>query len=202
MSGLSMSVSANADEVFAKIDGFVSMVASKAIPRAINKLAAQAQTAGLRKVNDIYKIGPRAFEAYVQVRLAKDGGLSAEISVKGKGLPMALFQPKRIKGKGGGVSVLIKGRRFMIPHAFIAKMKSGKVGVFARGAYGGKGKITPSGESFGRFVFGRKRFSINELFTFSPPAAFKNPDVTDAMVARVEEQMGKVINQEIKFASR
>ncbi|MEO8755029.1 MAG: phage tail protein [Casimicrobiaceae bacterium] len=199
---MSLRATSNVDQVFDKLDAWASSIIDVAMPRAANKLIDQAQTAGFRKVNDIYRIGPRTFEKYARVQLAKDGDATASITVKGAGFPLYLFNPRQVRGKGGGVRVTLKGRTFLIPHAFIAKMKSGHVGVFARGAYGGKGKIVSTGETFGKFHFGKKRFSINELFTFSAPGAFSNPEVTKAMNDRVEEQYGKVINAEIRFASR
>lgn len=199
MPGLTLST--NADQVIADVGSYIDKVQSVAMPRAINKLIEQAQVAGFRKVNDIYGIGPRAFEQYASVSLAKEGrDFAATINVKGKGLPLVLFKPRKVKG---GVSVLVKGRRFTIRHAFLATMNNGHTGVFARGAYGGKGKrVVPTGETFGRFVFGRTRLSVNELYTFSPPKAFSNVDVIEAMEDRVREQSSKVINQEIRFATR
>lgn len=199
----------NVDEVIAKLDDWTATVVQVATTRAVNALIRQARTAGLRRINDIYRIGPRTFEKYATVSLADQGRFEASISVKGKGLPLYLFQPRTVgkpgrRGrKGGGVSVNLKGRRFLIPHAFIARMRTGHVGVFARGAYGGKSdKFEGTGEKFGRFQFGRNRLSINELFTFSAPGAFSNPDVTEAMEDRVNEQAAAVWAREVRFATR
>ena len=192
----------NLDEVLNKLDAWTDGVFEVAAPRAINKLVDQAQVAGLRKISDIYRIGPRTFEKYASLTLAEPGALEATITVRGAGFPLYLFNPRQVKGKGGGVRVTLKGRTFVIPHAFIARMKSGHVGVFARGAYGGKGKNIATGERFGKFQFGKNRYSINELFTFSAPGAFSNPEVTDAMNERVFEQYGNVMAQEIRFAAR
>lgn len=203
--GIRLSATSNVDDVMAKLDAFASSVTQVAMPRAINKLIAQAQVAGLRAINTEYRIGPRAFEKYVRTTLVTGTRLEALITVRGQGLPLQLFNPRTI-GKpgrrGGGVRVTLKGRTFLIPHAFIKTMKSGHVGVFARGAYGGKGKQDFTGERFGRFQFGKRRYSINELFTFAPPGAFSNPIVTEAMFERMREQSQKVIAQEIRFASR
>ena len=200
--GMQVTATSNIKDVLADIDRFGKAIQDLALTRAVNKLADQAQTAGLREMSRIYRIPQKTFAKYMSVRLAQSGELVASINAKGSGLPLYLFNPVPVRGKGGGVRVTLKGRTFLIPHAFIARMRSGKVGIFARGAYGGKGKQTFTGERFGKFQFGKKRFSINELFTFSAPGAFGNPEVVDAMNARVEEQAAKVIAQEIKFAAR
>lgn len=191
----------NADDVFRQLDVWVDQAQTIAMPRAANKLLAQAQTAGFRKVSQIYDIGPRTMERYAAVKFAIPGNVEATLTVKGKGFPIFAFQPRQTRG---GVSVRVKGRRFVIPHTFLARMRSGHVGVFARGAYSGKwaSRLEPSGKAFGRFLYGKKRLPINELFTLSPPDAASNPDVVDTMNDRVQEQAQKVIEQEIRFAIR
>lgn len=196
-----LAVRSNIDQVFGELDRYVDQVETVAVPRALNKLGQQAQTAGFRKVSEIYGIGPRTMEKYATLKFATAQSLEVELTVRGKGFPIYTFSPRQTRG---GVSVLIKGRRFIIPHTFIARMPSGHVGVFARGAYGGKStkRIVLTGEEFGRFAFARRRLPINELYTMSPPDAASNPDVTDAMDERVQEQAAKVLQQEINFATR
>lgn len=197
----------NASEVLRDLDRYADAITRRAVPRAANRLAEQAQTAGLREVSAIYGIGPRSFEKYVTTRLAAEGEFQASITAKGRGLPLYPFAARQV---AKGVSVRIKGRRFVVPHAFIATMRSGRVGVFARGAYGGQGITKPTGERFGRFVFGssyrgrraRSQLPINELYTFGPPEAFANPRVVQAMSDRVQDQIDKVMRREIAFALR
>jgi hypothetical protein len=197
--GARVAVRTNADEVFAEMDRFIDQARTVAIPRAMNKLIDQAQTAGLRKISDVYGIGPRTMEKYVTTRLATASALEASITAKGKGFPLSMFQPRQTRN---GVSVRIKDRRVIVPHAFMATMPNGHVGVFARGAYGGKGVLVFTGSTFGRFKFGRRRLPINELYTLSPPDALSNDDVTRAMQDRVDQQAAKVLAQELAFASR
>lgn len=193
---MQISVRSNAAEVLDELDAFVGDT-RQAMRIAASRLRDQAQTVGLRKINEIYRIGPRTMERFVVVRLEdRADGIAASISARGKGFPLYLFDPRQTRA---GVSVSVKGKRFVIPHTFIARMKSGRVGVFARGAYGAKGLRKPSGKTFGRFAFGVSRLPINELYTLSPPDALANPDVTEAMAKRVEEQAGKVIKAAMRF---
>lgn len=189
-----------------------------ATTRTGNKLIERAKTSGLREIDRIYGIGPRAFEKYVEVRLATEGEFEVSIRVTGKQLPLYHFDPRPTKK---GVSVKIKGRRVLIPHAFMARMRSGHVGVFARGAYGGKGVRGErlSGEAFGRFKFARgsqrvrglrpkgkgsrrSGLPVNELYTFTPSEALTNEQVEDAMFKRVQDDLPKVMRQELNFALR
>lgn len=194
-----LSTSTNLDQVLADMDDYVATAVGVAMPRALNKLADQAETAGLRKISQVYGIGPRTMEQYVTVDRATTGHPAATINAKGAGFPLYLFNPRQTKL---GVVVRIKGRSVLVLHAFIARMHNGHVGVFARGAYGGRGAGLTTGETFGRFSYARSRLPINELYTSSPPDALSNADVVAAMQARVDEQSTKVIGQEIRFALR
>jgi hypothetical protein len=80
-----LSVKTNVDEVIAALDRELSKVNDIAIPRALNDLRDQAQVAGLRKISEIYKIGPRTTEKYVTLKLATTTNLEATITVKGNG---------------------------------------------------------------------------------------------------------------------
>lgn len=186
----------NLDEVFGQLDDVADQIMVATV-RTVNKLADQAQTAGFRKIADVYKIGPRTMDQYARTKLAGIEDLEATITVKGRGFPMSVFQPLRT---GKGISVLIKGKRVLIPHAFFIPRAGAR--VFARGGYGGKGARKPTGESFGPFQFNRSRLPINQLFTFAPPDAFSNPDVVETMNDRVEAQAKAVLTHEIKFAVR
>lgn len=187
----------NLAEVESQLDAFVDSVETVAASRALNALRDQAQTAGFRKVNDLYQVGPRTMERYAETKPATSGDTDTTITVKGKGFSLDAFQPRRTST---GVSVLVKGRRFEIPHAFMVD-RFGQH-VFARGSYGGKAGGKPTGQSFGSFQFGKARLPIHELYTFGPVQAFSNDEVTQAMDDRVAEQGPSVMAREIKAAVR
>lgn len=209
-----ISVQTNLDQVFADMDRFVAS-ARQAMPRAINKLRDQAQVAAAREIASIYKIGVRDVQdsKFLRIKQATPEQPSASIIMGGPGLSMSLFQPRNVKGKG--VSVAIKGRRFLIPGAFLATMRSGKQLVVARGAYGGKSgrRLKPTGR-FGRFIFGRgervkagyvnrmHELPINAFYTFSLGQAFANDAVVRAAQDRIEEQAAAVIKRELQYAAR
>lgn len=208
-----LSVSSNLDTVLGDLDRFVAQ-AQIAMPRALNKLREQAQVAAAREIASIYRIGVRTVldSKYLRISLATPSKPEATIRMGGPGFPISLFSPRKAPG---GISVQIKGRRFVIPHAFLATMRSGHVIVGARGAYGGKsGRSLKRTGSFGRFIFGRgervkrsnrwgsSELPINEFLTFSLGDALANRDVIERVQDRIEEQAAKVIKQEIAFASR
>ena len=187
----------NLSQVMTDIDDFARSIQAVAVPRALNALREQAQTAGLREIARVYEIGPRTMERYVEVKTATGADPQAEIVAKGRGFPLNVFKPVKT---ATGVSVQVKSRRFTVPHAFVVAKFGGN--VFARGSYGGKYGGQASGEAFGRFLFGRSRLPISKLYSFSPPDTLANRSVQDAMDAKVEEQAGKTLAREIAAARR
>lgn len=209
----------NLDQVFAEMDAFIETAQTIAAARTVNKLADQFETAALRKVTEIYGItasdmreGSSKGRRWLTRRVATPANPEAVIVVRGLGFPLALLKPRPT---AKGVTAFVKGRRVLFEGTFMATMKSGHVGVFARGAYGAKSahRLRATGH-IGRFTLGRgeriKRpnkwgiteLPINELYTFGPPEAVSNPEVTDAGWDRVEEQAAKVWKQELRFAAR
>jgi len=199
-SGLAIRTRTNTDDVFAAVDAFVDDVAQVAGPRALNKLMDQAQTAGFRRAAAIYGVGVRKIAAIAKVKPARRGDVQVELAMTGIGFP--LVDMPGVRQTKRGVSVLVKGKRQVYPGTFLARMPNGHVGVFARGAYGGKGIRVPTGQSIGRFVLGRSRLPINELRTFGPAELIRNQDVLDEMNRRVAQQAPSVYAQEVRFASR
>lgn len=189
----------NIDEVERSFDDFAARIAAVAMPRALVTLRDQAEVAGVRKVQDEYQIKAKDIRDFETVGLDAQA-LEASIAVKGRGFPLSAFHPVQVPGKGGGVRVAVKGKTFIIAHAF--KVKRFGDHVFARGSYGGKAGGVPTGEAFGRFQFSKTRLPISELYTFGPAEAFSNPDVTQAMNDRIDEQAPKVLAREIKAVAR
>lgn len=182
----------------AQLDQLAQNIRALAIPRAINTLSDQAETAGFRKAGSVYGIPVRSLAQYATRKSATADDPEASITVEGSGLPLSLFSPQQTRK---GVSVKIKGRRVVIPHAFMGKGKLPQGHVFARGSYGGKG-IQSTGERSGAFVFGKKRLPIAKLFTFTPADAFGADEVRQAMDERVNEQTPSVLRRELDAIRR
>lgn len=166
-----------------------------AVTRALNKTAARAKTKAGREIKEQYRIGTRLVSRFISIsRAGGRKGHIATVSAEGRPMPMIAFKPRQT---ASGVSVDIKGRRVTVPHAFIATMRSGHRGVFARGGY--KGSFERAGGQFGSFIFGRQRLPLGELFTFSLPQAFSSKVVLDRVTRHVNNEFPKVLRQEINF---
>lgn len=170
--------------------GLTASQVNTAIARALNHTAAKAKTRSARDIGNIYKIKKAEIKKNIVIGRAHRSRQSAAIIARGQPLPIMAFGARQVKS---GVSANIMGTRKVIRGAFIATMKSGHKGVFARGQYAGY-----------KFGFRTKRIrktgndlSINELTTTSLPKAFSNNTVLTNLKTMVESELPPRLMHEI-----
>lgn len=221
--GLRVKATGNLSEVLASLDELEDRIRDVAMPRALNVLADQADVAGRRKIRDVYGISTADLAPYFDVTIASMSNPQASIVAKGKGFPLRVFNAVRTST---GARFKIKGHTVEVEHAF--RPKGGPIDTtqwFARGRYGpggpaapkprkgrrkrglqapGGGSVfRPSGEMWGdSFAYGLGRQPITLLRSASAPDALSNPEVIEAMNARVDEQAAKVLAREIAAVRR
>lgn len=180
-----------------ELQGLSRDIKEKALSSALNKTATQARTAAARRVKAIYQVSTRAVRNSIRIQRSNYRTLTATLIVDGKPFPVMAFSAKQNKS---GVSFRLKGRRVMIPHAFIATMSSGHKGVFARGGYPKSVGVINTGETWGgKFKFGVNRTPINELKTISVPYAFLNNSVQTELRYQISEIFPKIFWHEIDW---
>lgn len=219
--GLRIKGRVNLADVDALLERIATSVRDVAMGIAINKLGNQAKVAGLKAIRKRYGLTISNLSPYFYFVPASRQPLAYTIVARGNGFPLALFKPRVVRGKGGGVSVLLVGRRVLIPHAFLFQGR-----VFARGTYNanatgagttgkgsgkrrkagirertGRSAFEPTGQRFGRFAYGRNRFPITLLRTTTPPSILTNDEIVGVMNDRIREQAPSVIRNAIKFAA-
>ena len=165
----------------------------KIVVRALRKTTAQAKTETRKAIKDEYKISSRVIGKSITTKTVPSTPPHAEISVQGGPLPMYALNAKQQKA---GVRVKIKGRTIVVPHAFIATMRSGHTGVFARGSY--KGAVDPTG-TFGNFTFGKPRLPVGELRTFSLPQGFGSKTVMTRVILKFQAKYPQVLFHEVEW---
>ena len=143
------------------------------VARAINFVAAKAKTKASRDIREIYKIRAKDISKAITVKKASRQTLTGFIVATGNPLPLIAFGARQTKT---GVSVNIMGTRKVVKRAFIATLKSGHRGVFARGQYGDA-----------KFIFGKARLPITELTTVSVPRSFMTDKVLKAMESQISQ---------------
>lgn len=154
----------------------------KGTASALNKVAASTKTAASEAIRQIYNIKKSDVDRGIgKLSKARADNLRASIHVRGPRLPLIYFAARQLKP---GVSVNVKrasGRK-LIPHAFIADMKSGHRGVYERR--------------------GKKRLPIREFFGPSIPQLFKGADVYKVMEAHATAKFNDTLIHEITHFMR
>lgn len=192
---LSVFIQANPRDMADRIERLATDVRQKVIARALRKAANGSRAETARAIKDEYKISSRVVRKSIKIRTFFKAPPKAEITVKGGPLPIYAFKPRKT---AAGIKVRIKGRAVLFPHSFIATMRSGHIGVFARGGY----KNVPNPVSrFGHFKFSKERHPINEFFTFSLPQGFNNKLVMSRVIVRFQQRYPAILWHEYEWAA-
>jgi hypothetical protein len=131
---------------------------------ALNRTAQQVKTAANRKIREKYSFKARVVSQSLKVARSQFARL--EVSVISEGRRIQVIEASARKTPRG-VSVLIGKQRKLIAGAFIARMKSGHLGVFSRRT--------------------KKRLPIDEIYTIAIAEAFGSQAVTATMRLKAEE---------------
>lgn len=152
-----------------------------AIRAALNRVASTAKTRALKEITSEWNVKRSDIAPMVTLKRAERGGGGMEAAVRAEGaisLPIYKFGARQTKS---GVSFKIKksGKRGKLANAFIAKMKSGKVGVFER--------------------VGKKRLPIVEKFTIGIPRMLVARAIVDKLKALVRVEFPKRLEHELRY---
>ena len=158
--------------------------------RAINHTLAKGKTAASKEIRSVYNIKASYVGKAISITKSSRTTLEGTINISGSPMPIMAFSPRQTQK---GVAVTIKrGNRKLINRAFIRRMKSGHIGVYARGEY----------ES-NSFAFRKKRIKkvgadlpIEELKTTSIPSAFTTQTIITAVATKLEADLGKRLEHE------
>lgn len=166
-----------------------------AIARALNKAIGKARSSTIKAIGKIYKaqanavgdaspLSNKSISKTLRAKRAKVGQLEATLTSTGGQLQAYGFLSKVNTPLSPGASVEIKDGDKVIKGAFVAKMKSGHMGIFTR--YG---------------VFGRggnsKQERIRETHTLAIPQAMRNQLVEENILQAVEGFLPDLIELEL-----
>lgn len=152
-----------------------------ATARALNKTATSAKSVAVKTVAIQIGIAQKAVRPFVQLQKASRVCLDAVLFVaKDKRLPLIKIDPRAQQNATGVTYRGSGGMRRSLPHAFIATMPSGHLGIYARKP-------------------GAARLPIRELLGPSLYYVFKQPAVQNAMEQVVKTRWSVVCEQEINW---
>lgn len=158
----------------------------KAVSTALRKSLRNAKKEAVKKVRERYTIRKAGYVSRtIKMKVENMTGI---LSSKGTVNDLSYFKtnpktvPKRRPPKGKYLySQVVKGQGGTIAHAFLAKMKSGHVGVFQRAGHGASNASLP----------------ISKLSGPSTPQMLGSPSVTEFVAKKMLERMDKNLEHEI-----
>ena len=158
----------------------------KAVSTALRKSLRNAKKEAVKKVRERYTIRKAGYVSRtIKMKVENMTGI---LSSKGPVNDLSYFKtnpktvPKRRPPKGKYLySQVVKGQGGTIAHAFLAKMKSGHVGVFQRAGHGASNASLP----------------ISKLSGPSTPQMLGSPSVTEFIAKKMLERMDKNLEHEI-----
>ena len=153
---------------------------------ALRKSLRNAKKEAVKKVRERYTIRKAGYVSRtIKMKVENMTGI---LSSKGPVNDLSYFKtnpktvPKRRPPKGKYLySQVVKGQGGTIAHAFLAKMKSGHVGVFQRAGLGANNASLP----------------ISKLSGPSTPQMLGSPSVTEFIAKKMLERMDKNLEHEI-----
>ena len=158
----------------------------KAVSTALRKSLRNAKKEAVKKVRERYTIRKAGYVS--RTIKMKVENMTGFLSSKGPVNDLSYFKtnpktvPKRRPPKGKYLySQVVKGQGGTIAHAFLAKMKSGHVGVFQRAGHGASNASLP----------------ISKLSGPSTPQMLGSPSVTEFIAKKMLERMDKNLEHEI-----
>lgn len=205
-----VSVQSNIERIKLQFRAFTSDLEEQATVRALNRAGDQSVTAASREIRKVYNVTAAATRQQIRVASrARRGRLSFAIRIFGRRIPLLAFvrggrtPTSDRRRRGAGVTVEVKrGQQKRISHAFIARMKSGHVGVFAR-AYSAKTILGSEPFRSGRGSRIRPYFDpdlpIAELTTLPVPRMFMEKTVRSAVATVARESFERNFTQQVKF---
>ena len=155
--------------------------AERAFSSAINRGLSHTKTQAFKQVKKVYAVKQSALNeaTTTKVQKASTGNLAGYVSFSGVKIPLYKFQvtPKEPR-KGQKVrAAVMKGGGATFDSAFIAKMRSGHIGIFER--------ITS------------RRLPIEEKMGLSAAQMVKNEVIMDQLTKEAQEKVDERLKHEI-----
>jgi len=200
-------IDSNINRIKLQFGNLVQGVEDKAMVRALNRAGDQSVTAASREIRRVYNISAGFARKQIKVRdRARKGKLYFTIRIFSRRIPLSEFKPRQTRR---GVSISVKkGSRKLIPRAFLARMKSGHLGVVVRAfSSAGLGRGEHAFFRFGKGsgkpgrAWGEADLPIAELTTLSVPRMFLERTVRSAVSKVAVDSFNKNFEQQLRFLS-
>ncbi len=178
-SAVSFSVQSNLFQVVGRLQLNSERAIDAATVTALNRTMSSVQTEASRLIRDRYTIKASVAKKQMRISRASKSRLFADLIVSGRRIPLIEFAARQTRK---GVTVNVTRQRKLVRGVFIARMKSGHVGVYER--------------------LGPKRLPIQELLSISLPKAFTQKQILVAVSKKAAERFPIEFERAAKFGGR
>jgi hypothetical protein len=144
--------------------------------RALNRTATTVRAEASRQIRGRYSLKAGTVRKQLRIERATRNRLTSAVIASGAPIPLVEFGARQTKK---GVTVKVTKTRKLVKGVFIARMKSGKVGVFER--------------------LGSKRLPIRELFSVSLPRTFTQRQILAALRKTAADRFRIELARELRF---
>lgn len=175
--------------------------ANRALVASLNRTITGARTDAARAVSKVFVVTQRDVRETLDIRKATKNSLEASLRSEGAAIRLYKYglKPKAIKhpGPAGGLRIRIKraGGRESWPHAFVARMPSGHVGVFtSRKRQDRVGQMKRRSRWAGKTL---SRYEMKERFGPAIPSMLQDTGAFSEIQRGAEERLAKNIDQQI-----
>jgi hypothetical protein len=137
---ISLDISLNESQFRTARDSLLHIpgAAEKTIARAVNRAVEGARTDAIKAVCAEYAIKATDVRKSIHIKRATPGNPVAQVISTGSPIPLIKFKvtPRKPRARGEKKKTVVAGVKFgnakPMPHSFVARMKSGHVGVYSR----------------------------------------------------------------------
>lgn len=173
----------------------------KALVSTLNKAAASGLVEAKKEIRGTYRITGAALKNNVmRVKRANKSRLRVALESFSKRLALPKLYARQV-AKGTIVGVR-KGATKLIPHAFIAKMKSGHIGVFTRNPdqnMVGRGRRWKTMNKFFTTLRRKKPQAIDQLTTIGPADMLVSTKVFNMVMSKMFDKWDKTFKHELEY---
>ena len=163
--------------------------AKAAIKKSLNRAANGVKTDAAKEARTTYTVKATAVKKACTLSKATNSRLDASAVFLGKGIPLYAFAPKPSKPHlyvKAGITVKVKATRKKVRGGFVARMRSGHVGVFKRTGKFGRNHV----DELEKF---------RELTSTSIPQMLNNSKVKSALEAKAVGRFTKNLSHEMDY---
>ena len=149
--------------------------------RALNRAATTVRAEAGRRIRERYNLRVSVIKDDLRLVRARRGSLESQVIARGAPIPLIEFGARQSRRAGLTVQVRRDRGRKRVRNAFIATMKSGHRGAYARR--------------------GRERLPIDELYSIGVPSMFSQREILRALRGVATQRFATELARELKFRS-